>query len=386
MKINIVYLLLIALLGIIVSASIAQQNQNTLQQEVEALQKRVSELEGKLQTVENVEKMELAAKLINSEFGKFERELRNSNDKWLWGWTTFFVGIAAIVVTVIGLALWFYVKSLIADRVEKDIDEFKEAVGNLNKINNQLVILEEGYTYTVLQGFDESYFRNQDLDFKEIKALREETLLRILEDNTYPLAIRFRTVGVLADRKSPELVTPTLKLLNAVVDSDLSSDLYNDSKLETEHAMLHLVSFVGKIHTQETYEGLKKFLISLITDNPKNKDIFLTQIAFTLFWISFKLNIGDSVSVLRLAIPHLKVGQSDLQALQNFAKYFDIFNNPEGIKEILNIHAKDKMPELEEECLELLEKYDANFVKEWKEKKEDTNTESEESDESKPTN
>ena len=60
------------------------------------------------------------------------------------------------------------------------------------------------------------------------------------------------------------------------------------------------------------------------------------------------------------------------------ARHFDKFNEPEGIKEILTHHASDKMPELEEKCLELLEKYDADFVKEWKAQKEDTNTESEE--------
>ena len=189
-------------------------------------------------------------------------------------------------------------------------------------------------------------------------------------------------------RNSKRLVSPVLEFLNSIVDSEFDSEFDSESAIDIEYSLHRLVSFVGQIHTKESYEGLKKFLISLITDNPKpkNKDLFLTQTAFTLFWISLKLNIGDSVSVLRLAIPHLQVGQSDLQALQNFAKYFDIFNNPEGIKEILNIHAKDKMPELEEECLELLEKYDANFVKEWKAQKEDTNTKSEESDESKPTN
>ena len=81
----------------------------------------------------------------------------------------------------------------------------------------------------------------------------------------------------------------------------------------------------------------------------------------------------------------MQVGHSDIQALKNFARHFDVFNNPEGIKEILNVHAKGKMPELEEKCLQLLEKHDPEFVKEWKDKKEDTNTESEESDESKPT-
>ena len=87
--------------------------------EIEALKKRISVLESKLQTVENVEKMELAAKLAeaqaklaNAEFGKFERELRDSNDGWLMKWNAFFLGVLA----VIGVALWFSVKSLIADR------------------------------------------------------------------------------------------------------------------------------------------------------------------------------------------------------------------------------------------------------------------------------
>ena len=118
MKINIVYLLLIALLGITVSASVAQQNQNVPKTvtEVEAVKKRVSELEGKLQTVENVEKMELAAKLaeakakhaeanaklINTEFGKLKLELKDSNQQWLRNWIFIILGF----LSVVGIALW----------------------------------------------------------------------------------------------------------------------------------------------------------------------------------------------------------------------------------------------------------------------------------------
>ena len=54
------------------------------------------------------EKMKLATqladantKLINAEFGKFERELQKSNNRWIWGWSAFSVGIIA----VIGVAL-----------------------------------------------------------------------------------------------------------------------------------------------------------------------------------------------------------------------------------------------------------------------------------------
>lgn len=372
------------LLAIIYSGAFAQQNQST--------QKPTSEIETlkiQLQTVEN-EKTELTTKLLdaqtklakaqaqlrNADFGKFERELRDSNNRWLWGWTAFFVGIFA----VIGVALWFVIKSLITDRVEKYLNGFKEAVGNLNEIKNQLVVLEDGYTSTVLRGFDESYFRNQDLDFKEIKALREDALLRICDDNTYLLTIRFRAVAVLADRKSPRLVSPALKLINSVVNSDLSSNLDFELSPETQYSMARLVSFVGQIHRQESYEELKQFLISLITDNPKNKDLFLTNTAFSLGWVSLKLNIGDSVSVLRLAIPHLQVSSSDLNALKTFARHFDVFNEPEGIKEILTHHAVGKIPKLEDKCLELLEKHDPKFVENWKSEKESANTQNEESE------
>ena len=87
----------------------------------------------------------------------------------------------------------------------------------------------------------------------------------------------------------------------------------------------------------------------------------------------------DSVDILREVIINLKELEQSEVALITLAEYFDKFEEPEGIKEILNVHAKDRMPEVEEKCLELLQKHDAEFVKEWKEKKEDTNTESEES-------
>ena len=98
MKRTIFYLLLAALLGIAAFLSLAQQNQNTQKPnpEIETLKNRISELESKLQTVENVEKMELAAKLaesearlINTEFGKLKLELKESNQQWLWNWTAF---------------------------------------------------------------------------------------------------------------------------------------------------------------------------------------------------------------------------------------------------------------------------------------------------------
>ena len=80
------FIVLVALLGMISPLLPAQQSQNTQKSdsEIEALKKRVSEIEKQLQTVENVEKIDLQAKLaeanaklINAEFGKFERGLEN---------------------------------------------------------------------------------------------------------------------------------------------------------------------------------------------------------------------------------------------------------------------------------------------------------------------
>ena len=69
MKAFLISLLIAVLLGIMFSAPLAQQNQNTQKSdpEIEALKKRISELESKLQTVENVEKMEIAAKLADAQ-------------------------------------------------------------------------------------------------------------------------------------------------------------------------------------------------------------------------------------------------------------------------------------------------------------------------------
>ena len=121
MKMSIVILILIVLLSGIFFYLLMRQNHNQqkLESEYESLQKRFTAFEIQPQTGQDEEKTKLATqlaeaniKLINTDFGKFERELRNSNDKWLWSWTGFFVGVVAIVVTVIGFALWFSIKSM----------------------------------------------------------------------------------------------------------------------------------------------------------------------------------------------------------------------------------------------------------------------------------
>ena len=120
MKAFIICLLMAALFGIIFPLSFAQQNQTTQKPDpqVETLNERISALESKLQTVENVEKMEIAAKLAdaqaklhNAEIDKFKRGLKDANDEWLRTWSLWFAGIIGFLVLIIGGAFWFWLRS-----------------------------------------------------------------------------------------------------------------------------------------------------------------------------------------------------------------------------------------------------------------------------------
>lgn len=380
MKQFIACLLLGALLGIIPPPLPAQQNQN---QEMEALKKRVSELEKQLQTVENVEKLDLQAKLAeanaklaNAEFGKFERELRNSNHKWLTEWILLFLAI----LSAVGIGVWSWLKSrtnqLIENEVEKNLKGFKDAVEEQNVIKNQLGVLEKEYAATILdREFIHFYFEDEQPHPEQIKALREktkalreetkalreETILQVFNDEIYGLRVRYTAAGVLASRKSPQLVAPLLEFLNSAVDSDSEEIHFGPGGL-----LRGFVNFLAYIHTQETYQGLTKFLSRLLTENPKHKDLFLTFTVFSLGWVSIQLDKSESVSILRRAIPHLKDLQLEHESLKKLAEHFNKFNEPEGIKEILRHHGTTILSEVKEKCLELLQKHDPEFVAKWR--------------------
>ena len=379
-------ILLVVLFGIIVLLSFAQQEQTTQKPdpEIKALRKQVSELESKLQTVENVEKIELAAKLteaqakladanaklMSAEFGKFERKLRDSNDKWVRDWGVFFLAIIAVV----GVAFWLVLKSLIANGIEKSLNGFKEAVGQVHTLSNELRILQKEHAVSMLENShrfsaDETYYREQ------IKTLPGKALLDVFEDETRPLLLRYKAVESLADRESSQLVFPVLTFLNSVVNSDI----YAEDNFQTKDLLRDFVSFVGYIGTLEAYQGLKKFLNRLLTENPRHKGLFLTRTAFSLAYVSIKLNRKDSASILRKSIPDLNVLSQDESALKNLIEYFDRFNEPEGIKEILIHHGTNAGPEVTNKCLELLQKHDPDFVKEWETQKDTTNTQTKES-------
>ena len=392
MKRNIACLLLSALFIMILPLLFAQRDQNSQgpDPEIAALKKRILELESKLQTVENVEKMELAAKLAeaeaklrNAEFGKFKNELRESNNEWLKSWSLWFLtilGIFAAILLGVSYVFWYWLRSradqLIEDEVGKSLNSFKEAVGQVNILQDQIRILEKEHAVSVLENSPGTYLRDKHLQPEQIKALREEVLLQVFEDETRLIEIRCGAADVLAVRKSPLLVSPMLKFLNLVVDSDFDWI----APLDTQRLRYRFVSSLGHIPTLESYEGLEQFLNRLLTENPKHKHLFLAWTAFYLAGISIELKIDNSVSVMKKAIPDLKNSESLSNVLSMLVKYFDTFNEPEGIKEILTNGLTDEMPDVEERCLELLQKHDPDFVSNWKAQKESTNTQNEESE------
>ena len=370
-------LLLGALLGMIPRLLPAQQNQSTQRSntEIEALKKRISELEKQLQTVENAEKLDLQAqlaeanaKLITADFDKFKGELGTASEERLRNWSHWlfgiFLGVLGFIALTSGAAIVFWLKSLIADRVEKSLHGFKEAVGELNLIKNQLTGLEKQYGASILENFTRIRLDEEHRHPQPIKALREETLLQIFDDERYHLVLRYKAAEVLGARKSPRLVPPLLKFLNSVVDSDVvDSDIEID--FDIENYLRNSLIVFSHIHTHKTYRGLKEFLNRLLTENPRHKDLLLTPTVFSLAWVSIKLNLGDSIPILKMAIPHVEFGQQNHNALINLARHFDIFNDPAGIKEILIHHVtsgRSGMEDVENKCLEFLQKHDPKYV------------------------
>ena len=78
-------------------------------------------------------------------------------------WSSWFLLILGTLVLIFGGALWFWVKSLIADTVEKNLNGFKEAVeqdgGNERSIRG---IRKHNMHASVLEGFN--YFSSDEQD------------------------------------------------------------------------------------------------------------------------------------------------------------------------------------------------------------------------------
>ena len=385
-KTIIVYSLLVVLLSIVPFPSFAQQNKSTPEQEIATLKKQVAELQNKLQTVENIEKMELAAKLAeaqakltNADIDKYRRGLKDENDEWLRTWSLWFVGIIGFLVLILGGGFWYWLRSradkLIATEVEKRINRFQEAFDQVTRVNDELRILEKEHAVTVLDNFNPGYPAELKWHTESIKALSEEMLLSIFNDTTRELEIRWAAADILVIRKSERLVTPMLTFLNSIVFSKIDPDIYH-ARFSDPHPYW---DWLSGFCNEETYQGLKEFIKHLIEEDSKNKVIFINWTLFLLAQLSLEMDLGDSVDMLRKGIPDLQEFEIDSIDITTLARYFNRFKEPEGIKDILRNGLTGKFSDAEQECLELLQAHDLDFVKEWKAQKETANTENEES-------
>ena len=385
MKAFIASLLFLTLLGISAHVSFAQQDQNyqKLVQEVEALKAQVSGLQIQLQTVENVDKMELAAKLadanaklMNAEFGKFERELSISNANWLRNLTLLFLALISAVGIIILTIVWNHFKStidsLIAGEVGKRINRFEEAVNEIDILKNQIKgsidqvnilegqirALQKEHAAGVLERYRDDSVSNEYSHSVNIEELQEEALLDVFRDQTRHPSIIEIAAEILARMQSSQLVSLLLEYLNSILDSHQDKEL----ELGTANHLRHLVILLRDIPTQESYEGLTKFLNRLLLREPTGfKALLLTVTASSFAWISHELNKADWVSLLKTSFSHLG-------------------NEPETMKEILNY--LDETPGesyLEDYLLELLAPDEPEFVREWREGKESADIETEES-------
>ena len=248
-----------------------------------------------------------------------------------------------------------------ADRVEESLNGFKEAVVQLDEIKNQLKVLHKGHAVSVLDRLDRFELYYDQSSRKQTDVLSDDVLLEVFNDESKRLEHRYKAAKVLSDRKFPHLVSLLLEFVNSVVDVDSGMDVKSNAR--------DFVFLIGESYTQDAFQELKEFLNRLLTEDPKCKDLFLTYTAFALADISIKLELSDSISILKKTIPELKDTHQEPNSLSRLAKYFDMFNEPDSIKEILTRHVTSKMRAVETNCLNWLEKYDPDFVRDWKDKK-----------------
>ena len=251
-----------------------------------------------------------------------------------------------------------------SNRLLEEVVTLKNEIGILK---DQQRILEKEHVASMLEDVT-IYHENKVLTYPElINALREDALLQVISDKIYRVKIKYNAAKILSDRKSPRLVSPLLGFLNSVVDS---GSFFDSDSLFDSDAIFRLrdcADLLTPIHTPEAHQGLTEFLDRLLRENSKYRDLFLTRIVFSLAEVSLGLNKGDAVPILRRAIPHLKDSQLESGDIIKLAEYFDKFNEPAGIKEILTTLGQGLRPNAVDKSLDLLQEHDPAFVEKWRE-------------------
>ena len=227
-------------------------------------------------------------------------------------------------------------------------------------MKDRIRLLEKERAASVLENFTDLARLYQYNYPEEIKALSEEALLDLFTDETSRLRLKYKAAEVLMSKNSVRFARFFFQFLNSVVDLDLNIV----RNLEMWHYLLDVSNMLRCFTIPEAYHDMKKFLNRLITEDVKHKYLFLMEAVCAVAEMSLELNVRDAIPMLKWAIFHLKPPIDD--DLQIIAMYFYRLNEPEGIKDILTKHLTSEMPDVETRCLELLQKHDPEFVKDWK--------------------
>lgn len=345
----------------------------TLESQIGVNEERLSQLDIKPKTGDDEEKIKLAtqlaeanSKLINTDIDKLKLELKDSNQKWLWGLAGYIGMIVAIVVAITGVALWFVVKSLIADRVENSLNGFKESVEKVNILESQVRILEREQAASMLadpenDDEDEGYIYPDT-----IMSLSEQTLLDVLNFQTYHLFTRIRAAEMLKKRDPIQSLPILLEFVNSILDTHIDNiDKYGD--IDQMWNLSYLVSLFKDIHSDETYIGLSNLLtrVQKLEDDSELKKAHLTWILFALAYVGDALNEDKSVPNMKEAVPFLYIDLHQSNHLLNLVLHFERFNEIDAIKDILSNHGTtmaSETPDVKEKCLTILQEHCPEFV------------------------
>ena len=203
-------------------------------------------------------------------------------------------------------------------------------------------VLDKEHAAGVVERFKHRPLSVPDSNPEEIKALSEGALLDVLRDETRDIESKIKILEILTGRKSTQLVSPTFEFLNSILDS------YEDEELGfyIANRLGVLIHWLGCTSTEETYEGLIKFLDRLVSREDRERmDFLLAAIAFSFARVGHELNKGDWISPLKTS----------------FSRWD---SEPEITKGILD-YLPDEMPSVDDfkdYLLELLEQHDAEFV------------------------
>ena len=223
----------------------------------------------------------------------------------------------------------------------------------------------------VLENFTRGEFYLEQFFHKKSATLPEQALLDVFCDGMSTLKLKYRAASILIHKQSARFVPVILEFVNSIVDADL----YIQEDSETAEYITEFQYLIGRLTTPEAYEGIKKFLNRLLTENLKHYDIFIDGTIIALTNISHRLNRRDDIPLIKSALFHFISPPNE--GLISVAENFGAMNEPSFLKYILTQHVTNEMPDVEEVCLELLEELDPEFVKEWQAQKETANTQNE---------